>query len=58
MGLFSAIIGVGIETIKTPFKIAADVVMMPVDTDPGAGPFHRTKQALEAIKEEAEKADD
>ena len=57
MGLFSAIVGVVIETAKVPFKVAADIVCAPVDTEPGRGIGHRTREALEAIKEEAEKAD-
>ena len=58
MGLFSAIVGVTVEVAKTPFKLVADVVMMPVDTEPGRGPLHRTIEAIEQIKEEAEKADE
>ena len=58
MGLFSAIVGGAVEVAKAPLKVGADAVMMPVDTEPGRGPMHRTREALEAIKEEAEKADE
>jgi|CXWL01.1.fsa_nt_gi hypothetical protein len=52
MGLFSAIVGVAIETVKLPLSIAKDVFMVV----PTGGDTHETHQNLERIKREAEKA--
>jgi len=55
MGLLSALTGIVIETIKLPIAVAKDVI----DLDDPLEPIgHNTKENLERIKEEAEKADD
>ena len=56
MSLFRALVGVVIETAKLPLDVALDIVAAPVDTDPGRGIGHRTRDRLEQIKEEADEA--
>jgi hypothetical protein len=52
MSLFSALVGVVIESVKLPISIAKDVFMVV----PTGGDTHETEKNLERIKKEAEKA--
>jgi len=54
MGLFNALVGVVIETVKLPVSAVKDLVMV-MDPDRHVGQY--TKESLEKIKKEAEKAD-
>ena len=54
MGLFSALVGVVIETAKLPMDVVVDVVTLGGTAD---GEGSRVVKRLEEIKEEAEKAD-
>jgi len=55
MGLFSALVGVVIETVKLPVSAVKDLVMV-MDPDRHVGQY--TKENLERIKREAEKSND
>lgn len=55
MGLFSAFVGVVVETVKLPVAIVKDVVTLGGSLD-DKGSY--TVNKLKDIKDEAEKADD
>ena len=58
MGIFSAAVGIVVETVKLPADVVCDTFAVMADASEGDMPLKRVKKRLEKIKEEAEKADD